>query len=287
MLVALKVMLAPTLIALCTIVAYRRGEAAGGWLLGLPLISGPVSVLLFLEHGAAFARVAAGGTLLGLVGAVAFCSCYALIASRQPWWRSLLAACVACFATAMALLELHPGFAWTLGIVLLVLATLPWLLWGHRREEPAPERPAPSAQELAVRMAVATLAVFIVTSAANFLGAAVAGMLAPLPVIAAVMAVSLHRERGYRVAGSLLRGTVTGLWGAAAFFAVVGVLMAPGQAAETYTVAICAALAGAFAATRVQGAQEPSSPSERFRCAAVPALSCSWCTPAPASRVRW
>ena len=261
MLLALKVLLAPTLVALCTLVVYRRGEAAGGWLLGLPLVSGPVSVLLFLEHGSGFARDAASGALLGLVAAAAFISCYALIATRQPWGLCLIGATVASLATAAALVELHPGFAWTAGIVLLVLGGLPWVMGAPRG---GTSQPAPAPAKLMARMLVASVVVFALTSAAGLLGPALAGALAPLPVIAAVMTVSLHRASGRRVADNLLRGTVAGTWGGAAFFAVVGLMMAPGHGAETYAAASIAALAGAFVATRVHdiahavhGAQRP------------------------------
>lgn len=283
MLFVLKVMLAPVLVALCTFVVYRRGEAAGGWLLGLPLVSGPVSVLLFLEHGYGFARDAAGGALLGLVAAAAFCSCYALIATRQSWWQCLSAATVACVATAAALVGIHPSFAGTIALVLLVLGTLPWVM-GAPRESTS--RTAPAAPDLLAKMLVATLVVFAVTTAASFLGAKVAGALAPLPIIAAVMVVSLHRAQGHEVADNLLRGTVAGTWGGAAFFAVVVLMMAPGYALETYILATVAALGGAIAATRVQTVAERELEGERFQALSVPALS-SWRTPAPASRVRW
>ena len=55
-LLAAKALLAPALLAACTFVAWKWGSAAGGWLLGLPLISGPVSVILLLEHGPQFAE---------------------------------------------------------------------------------------------------------------------------------------------------------------------------------------------------------------------------------------
>ena len=80
MLVALKIAIAPVLILACTLVARRWGPAVGGWVLGLPLTSGPVSVLLFLERGPNFARHAAGGTLLGLAAGAVFCVSYVLLA---------------------------------------------------------------------------------------------------------------------------------------------------------------------------------------------------------------
>src|SRR5207253_534085 len=46
-----KVVLTPLLIAAATLAGRRWGPAVGGWLAGLPLTSGPVSVFLALEPG--------------------------------------------------------------------------------------------------------------------------------------------------------------------------------------------------------------------------------------------
>ena len=61
--VALKLLLAPLLILLATLAGRRWGPAVGGWLAGLPLTSGPVSLILALEQGPEFAARAALGTL--------------------------------------------------------------------------------------------------------------------------------------------------------------------------------------------------------------------------------
>ena len=50
----------------------RWGPAVGGWLAGLPLTSGPVSLILALEQGPEFTARAALGTLFGLISLAAF-----------------------------------------------------------------------------------------------------------------------------------------------------------------------------------------------------------------------
>ncbi|HET7343490.1 MAG TPA: hypothetical protein VFL90_18640, partial [Methylomirabilota bacterium] len=54
----LKLAATPLLIAGASLAGRRWGPAVGGWLVGLPLTSGPVAVFLALEHGAAFAAAA-------------------------------------------------------------------------------------------------------------------------------------------------------------------------------------------------------------------------------------
>ena len=68
-------------IAAATLAARRWGFMVGGWLAGLPLVSGPISIFLALEQGPPFASQAAHGTLLGVIAVAAFCIVYALAAT--------------------------------------------------------------------------------------------------------------------------------------------------------------------------------------------------------------
>jgi len=70
----------PILVA--TLVGRRFGQAIGGWLVGLPLTSGPIAVLLALEHGARLAQVAASGSIEGTVAQAFFAAAYARLARR-------------------------------------------------------------------------------------------------------------------------------------------------------------------------------------------------------------
>ena len=248
MVVALKVLLAPLLVAGCTYVVQRWGTTTGGWLLGLPLTSGPVSVLLYLEYGPRFAREAARGSLLGLVAVAAFCSAYVFLATRQPWWRTLLAAYIACVATALALAELHPGFAATIVLVLCLLGMLAWRLASAAKGDMARSS---ATRGLVVRMVIAAGVVFAVTTSAEALGPSAAGMLAPLPVVAVIMAVSSHATGRSEAARDLLKGVLVGSWGGAAFFVVLGAMLVPGQALGTYAAAIAAAVGAALLAPRI------------------------------------
>jgi hypothetical protein len=216
-------------------------------LLGLPVISGPVSVLLFLEHGPHFARDAAAGTLLGLVAASTFSVTYAVVAAGRSWWRSLLLATAACLGVAALLAWVHPDFSSGMALALIALAAFAWRVGAPKTTV---SRPDPSAADLAFRMVVAGVVVFVVTSCASLLGSTIAGLLAPLPVVAAIMTASLHRRGGRDLADNLVRGTLIGAWGGAAFFAVVGSLMSPGYVLETYVLASAAALAAAALASR-------------------------------------
>ena len=257
-LVLAKIAFTPLLLAMCTFVARRWGESAGGWLLGLPLTSGPVSVFLFAQYGSSFAEKAARSTLLGLVAGAAFCTCYALVASRMRWWQSLGVAYAVCLAIAWVLSLAQLSLAQSLPFVIGALALLA-LVMGAVPDEgrssagdcdtggDVPARPG-RVVGLLVRMLVATASVVVVTTVAGLLGPGVGGLLAPLPVLVAVMATSSHRRGAKSEARGLLRGAVVGAWGGVAFFAAVAVLLPTTGPLVTYGIATTSALvAGAVA----------------------------------------
>lgn len=248
-LVLAKVLVAPLLLALSTFVAHRWSGAVGGWLIGLPLMSGPVSVLLFVEHGTGFARVAAEGALMGVVATGIFCLTYTIMAPRASWWRSLIVAYSACLGTVWLLSHVVITFNAALGFALGALVLLSLLVEGIPEEQTLP---SPSKRGLAARMIVSSIGVFAITASAWLLGAKVAGLLAPLPVLAAVMAASTHRSGKRKAASSVLRGTVLGAWGGVGFFAVVGSLIGDFSPVAVYAVAAAAAVVAGGAAMKVR-----------------------------------
>ena len=53
--IALKLTLTPILILTASLASRRWGQAIGGWLVALPLTTGPVTFFLALEQGNSFA----------------------------------------------------------------------------------------------------------------------------------------------------------------------------------------------------------------------------------------
>ena len=64
---ALKLTLAPGLVAATTVAGRRWGPRVAGWLGGLPVVVGPILLALALERGDGFAAEAAEGSLIGLL----------------------------------------------------------------------------------------------------------------------------------------------------------------------------------------------------------------------------
>lgn len=261
-LVLAKVLISPLLLASSTFVAQRWGGLLGGLLLGLPLVSGPVSVMLFAQYGSRFAVNAAGGTLLGFVAAAAFCAAYALVSLRRPWWQSLIAAYVAFFVTAALLSVINLTLSWALVVGPLVLAVSALSI-----EVPTGTQTiaAPGKGAVVVRMLIAGAMVLLLTTSARFLGAEISGFLAPLPVLAAIMAVTSHRDSGSAAVHTVLRGAVLGSWGGVAFFSMIILLGRSVDPLTMYVLAAVAAVVAGACAVALQSAADAAGLSARLR----------------------
>ena len=246
--IAAKSLLAPSLIAAVSLISARRGDRVGGWMLGLPIASGPVSILLFLEHGRFFAASAAQGALLGLVAAGVFCVVYLLVSERLSWLPTLLSACAACLGATWLLSLAELPLAWTVLLVVTALFAMSLLI--RERHEVDASKP-PTLRGTLIRMLIAGVLVFAITTCSGWLGGTVTGLLAPLPVLGALMTASHHRRQGSRAVRRLVPGIALGLWGGAAFFAVVAELVYRRSPSATYLAAVCAALLAVWCAAKV------------------------------------
>ena len=239
-LVILKATLTPILIAVATLAARRWGPTVGGWVAGLPLTSGPVSVFLAVEQTPAFAARAACGTLLGLIAVGAFCVAYARSAKGSAWVGPTILG-----------LGLYSLVTWVLSLSsfsLVVSTLLVFLFLGVALitlgvpAVDAPDVPAPW-WDLPMRMATATAMVLLITGAADFLGPKWSGLLSPFPVFACVMAIFSHKNGGSGAAHRLLRGVIVGSFAFASFFIVVGLVVERRTLVLAYTLATSVALA--------------------------------------------
>jgi hypothetical protein len=215
LLLAVKLLLAPSFVVGASLAARRFGPGIGGLIGGLPVVAGPILLVYALAHGRAFAAGAAAGTLLGLVSLIAFVVVYARLASRMFWGAAMLAGWLA-FALATAVfsaLTLPLGGALALVAIALLagLAALP---------RPGPDvrvHGAPPAWDLPVRGLCALALVLALTAVSGWLGPQLSGLLAPFPIITTVLATFTHAQRGTSELLRLMRGLVGG-FGAFALF---------------------------------------------------------------------
>ncbi len=212
---AVKLFLAPSLIVVASVVARRFGVRIGGVVAGLPVIAGPILLVLALSRGRSFAGAAATGTLLGMVALVAFVLSYVAVSRRFAWHVALLASWTVFFGVIVALRPIHVGSLAALTIACGACAVALSIL-------PRPDTAALASQphprfDLPLRAACAVVPVVAVTGAATLLGPHLSGLLAAFPIITPVLAAFTHAQRGAREAARLLQGMTMGFFAYALF----------------------------------------------------------------------
>jgi hypothetical protein len=215
-----------------TLAGRRWGGAVSGWLIGLPLTSGPLVVVLALEHGRRFAARSATGSLSGAIAEAAFCLGWAL-GGRAP----LLVASVA-FVGAAAAVHGLPLLA------LVILAPLALVL-ALRLLPPFPPRAAAVATprwDLPARVVVAVVVIVSLSAAATTIGARLTGLLAVYPAYSAILASFARRLEGRPAAVGLLRGLLVGLFSFAAFYSLLAFLLPRTGTGSAFAAAIAATL---------------------------------------------
>lgn len=219
----LKLVLTSLLIGSASLAGRRFGPAVGGWLVGLPLTSGPVVLFLTLERGPHFAADAAEGGLLGLVSVAAFCLVYGLLAPRWGWLPTVLSSLAAFFGATMLLwpidLPMVLSFLAVLVVLVLVLHTLVSAVAGKTEESVLPS------WDLPARIIVSTAFVVLLTGLAGVLGPHLSGLIAPLPTFAGVLAVFAHLQHGGAAAAGSVHGTVIGSFASTVFLAALAALL--------------------------------------------------------------
>lgn len=218
----LKLLMVPCLVAIVSLAGQRFGPAIAGLLTGLPIVAGPIFVLLTLEQGTEFGIQAASATLLGLVAFAGFNISYGWSCRTKKWPWSLLIGLLTFFALSGVLSRL----SLPLWAVWLTAAAIPMVgpLCFPQVQHSIAKNPLPRI-ELVLRMLASGLLVWLLMQAAAVTGPKFAGLLTPFPIAASVLAVFSHRQGGPFAAISLLRGVVLGLFGFVAFFTTISLLL--------------------------------------------------------------
>jgi hypothetical protein len=219
----LKVALAPALVLGVTLAARRWGSRVGGMLIALPVVAGPILLVITLEHGDVFGARAARGALLGILALSAFCIAFATVATEMRWPAVLLIGWAAYVGVAACCSRWDApplaGLASALAALLLTRAFLRRKDHGDALSSPPPP------WDLYARAGATAALVIVLTTAAGALGPAVSGVLTPFPIAASILAVFTLAHDGPAASVALLRGFVTALPGFAAFFFAVAVAL--------------------------------------------------------------
>jgi hypothetical protein len=238
----------PAAVWLASLAARRWGHTVSGYLGGMPMIGGPITLFLALDLGPAFAARSALFTLGAVLAQAAHLLALGHMGRRRGWLAALAAGWAAFAATALAL-----SLA-TLTPVLALAFALAGLAFAWRflpRAQGDATRPEIPPMELRLRLVAALgLAGLILWSAPVF-GPVVSGILLSLPITGSITPPFTLALYGPGALARLLRGFVVGLSGFSAFFFVLAVALPAWGIAFAFTAAILAALAALFCANRL------------------------------------
>lgn len=243
----LKLLLVPGAVWLASLAARRWGHAVSGYLGGMPLIGGPITLYLAIDHGTAFAAQSALVTLAAILGQCAHLLAFGHAGLRWGWLAGLVAGWSA-FAAIGVLLS-HLDYPWWVALAYALAGLiLAWRLLPRASTVSIP--PEIARMELALRLVAAfALAAFILWGSASF-GPVVSGVLLSLPITGSIMPPFTLRLYGGNALAKLLRGFVVGLSGFAAFFATVATSLPVWGVAAGFAAATAAALVAVAVASR-------------------------------------
>jgi hypothetical protein len=244
----LRLALVPAAVWLASLAARRWGHAVSGYLGGLPMIGGPITLFLAIDLGPAFAARSALFTLAAIAAQAAHLLAFAYMGRRGSWRLALISGWTAFALTSLAvtMLPLSPALALLLAVTALAAAWR-WL----PRDTGGAASPRVPPVELRLRLVAAFgLAAIIVWSAPVF-GPVVSGVLLSMPVTGSIMPPFTLALYGRAALSRLLRGFVVGLSGFTAFFATLAFLLTVRDMGAAFAAAVAFALLAVFAVDRI------------------------------------
>ena len=235
-LISLKLLLSPGLVLLAWWLGRRFGPMIGGRTAALPVVAGPILLVLALTEGTAFAAQSARFALVGVLPLTLFGVGYAWTARRLPascgrirsaMLRALAGWCVFIAVAAGMQQGLRAISANSSGapILICVAVALTAILITPRliaavRDDHLPPRRHHLTAEVGGRALGALVLVGALTTMAGALGAAWSGLLASFPVALSVVVIAANISDGPTSVQPIFRGYLHGLYGYMAFLAL-------------------------------------------------------------------
>lgn len=230
----------PFAVWLASLAARRWGHAVSGYLGGFPMIGGPITLYLAIDHGTDFAARSALVTLAAIAGQASHMLAFSYAGRAAGALAGLAAGWAAYAAVSVGVGTLAPGPATALAFA---VAGLVAMAKGLPHPRHAATLPAIPPVELWLRLAAAlALAAAILFGAATF-GPTVSGILLSLPITGSIMPPFTLALYGGDALARLQRGFITGLTGFTAFFLVVSVALVPLGIVAAFSAATVAAVA--------------------------------------------
>lgn len=236
----LKLVLAPALISSASLAGRRWGPAISGWVIGLPLTTGPVIFFLALQQGTSYAATAALGTLSGAISLSLFTLVYSWLAQYCRWPLTVSLSGGLFLLTTFALRQLTfaavPLFISALAVVLISLRLMPSVpASSQQAETPLPH------WDLPARVLIATTIVIALTGVSPWLDPRLTGLLATFPIYTTIVAAFAQHLQGFAAAVRVQQGVLVGMFAFAFFYLILTVTLAPSGVLLAFACAIVVA----------------------------------------------
>ncbi len=181
----LKLCLAPALVVAVSLAGRRWGPRLAGILVVLPVVAGPILLIVYLEHGRDFTARAAAATTLGIAPLAGYAVVFALVSRRCRWLPSLAASWSTVLLADLALAQVRLPAVVALAVAVLALLAAGRLL--ARLSSPAPPTSRPPGWDLPARALATAVLVLLLTGLSAVLGPVWTGVLTPFPVALSVV----------------------------------------------------------------------------------------------------
>ena len=212
-----KLLIVPFFILLVSLAGRRWGNKVAGILSGMPIVAGPIVVLMAFDQGTAFGLQAALAGIAGVTSLLCFGITYCWMSRSYTWITSFLAGVVAWIISATLLTFLPLNIYIASFVTLFALIITPYVLPSLSTVS----LPTRQFNDLALRMLAGGAFTVTVTTLAHVLNSQWSGLLAVFPIIGSVMAIFTHIMQGSEGVVMLYHGTVRGLYSLTVFFIVL------------------------------------------------------------------
>ena len=234
----LKLILAPVIIGSASLAGRKWGPAVSGWIVGMPLTSGPVIFFVALSHDAAFAANAALGVLSGGFSLVAYALTYSWLATRFRWYVAITGSLLV-FALVLLQNHIFP----LVPVIVLLCAALAAGLWLMPRDEVEKESESqPGKWDIPIRIFIGTSFILLLTGIAPLIGPRLTGLLTTIPLYVTILTIFAHRNQGPAAAAHVQRGLLYGMFAFTGFFTVLSLLIEKTSLGISFGAAILTAL---------------------------------------------
>ena len=210
-LLALKAGLTALVVIAVTVAAERGGPLAGAFLATLPIVPGPVFILLALDHPPAFIADSAQFAIAGNTMSTTFGAVYVLLAQRHSMWKSLAVAVAVWFAGASVIASL-PLTQLTAPLMTFSALAICYVITRPYREAVMPRVPLRFA-DVVLRGVFAAMIATAIFVASIYFGASWTGVLSVFPVMFGSVIFLLHPRLGGHAAASVIASANIGMWG--------------------------------------------------------------------------